>query len=264
MLKGRLTVMLFAAAIAIGGMGIFTTAMALDDPCENFNIQLIGVERDHGDVFNYLYVVGSGGLDISKISSLGYGIEGTLGVTETNFISVFEPGAGLPSDKWLEGIPQLQAVGITAQSYTETDPLVLSVSGTGGNVGTIAAHTIAGNKIETCFVEGPLIGLPADASVPAVKIVVLNGIDYCIDMDRQTGCPASPAHVYECANPENVLPQDPDFVLGSLSEEDPEGPVTPTIVMGEGSDPRCPVGKVAHNPCAWVTLADGTYGPICW
>jgi hypothetical protein len=34
--------------------------------------------------------------------------------------------------------------------------------------------------------------------------------------------------------------------------------------MGEGSDPRCPVGKVAHNPCQWVTIGGSAYGPICW
>lgn len=264
MLKKRLTILTCAVVIAIGGMGTLTTAMALDDPCSNFNIQLLGVERDHGDVFVYKYSVSGGDLDISKISSFGYGIDGQLAATETNFISVFEPGAGLPSDKWLEGIPQLQAIGITAQSYTETDPLSLYVSGTGGNVGTVSAHTIAGNKIETCFIEGPVTGLPVDATVPSVKIVNLNGDDYCIDMDPRTGCPVSPVNVYECANPSNVLSQDLNFVVGSNSSEDPEGPTTPTFIGDVNSDMRCPVGKAAHNPCQWVLLAGGAYGPICW
>jgi len=279
MLKKALTILFLAAVLTMSGLGLDTDAMAGDYhypddtitvpgdySCSNFNIQLIGVSRDHGEVFQYRYIVTGAEYPISKISLLEFGLEEALVATETEKIKVFPPGAGgLGNDNWLQGVPQLQVLDITAQSYTEANPLVVYVSGTGGNIGTVAAHTKAGRNSETCFIQGPVTGLPVDASVPSSKVVVLNGVEYCINIDPRTGCPYPEPIVYECTNPDNTLPLDPNFVIGSNADSgDVEGPTSPTFIGDINSDMRCPMGKAAHNPCQWVILSGSAYGPYCW
>jgi hypothetical protein len=269
MLKRTFTILLFVAGITIIGLGAFNVAKAVD--CNNFSIDLQSVVRDHGDVFKYNYIVDSNVMDIGKISLLNFGIDGSLILDPAlnPNISIHLPGEGSHADAWLEGVPQLQTLTIPAQSYTESDPLIIYISGTGGNVGTVAAHTKAGNKIETCFIEGPVIGLPVDVSIPSSKVVNLLGKDFCIDLDPRTGCPEPNPIVYVCGTDktkvENQLPIDANFVLGSSAASgDIDGPTTPTIVHGEGSDPRCPVSKVAHNPCQWDCIGGTCYGAYCY
>lgn len=266
MLKKTCAILLFVMGITTLGLGTFNEARA-DDPCFNFTITLDSVVRDHGDVFNYNYIVEGNGIPINKISILLFGIDGNLLVIPNENVTVLPPGDGASTDGWLEGIPQLQTLIINAQSYTESNPLIIQVSGSGGNIGDVAAHTKAGNKIETCFVDGPVIGLPVDASVPLQKRVVLTGVngpeEFCIDIDPRTGCPYPDSTPYNC-DTGIPLPLDEGFVLGSGEPGDPEVPTTPTIVYGEGSDPRCPVSKVAHNPCQWVCIGGTCYGAYCW
>ena len=265
MLKRTVTTLVCATVMCILGLGVFNEARAYEDPCNNFNFELISVERDHGDVFNYNYVVtGIAPLNISKLSFLSIGIDGNL-IIDPDAGKIGLPGEGSLVDGWLEGVPQLQVITITPQAVADSAPFTIPVSGTGGNVGTVAGYTKAGNKIETCFIEGPVTGLPVDASVPSSKVVNLLGKDFCIDLNPRTGCPDPNPVVYECADPDNVLEIDLDFKLGgSAAFGDPQGPTTPTIVMGEGSDPRCPVSKVAHNPCQCVCIGGTCYGAYCW
>ena len=288
MLKRTLTVLFFVTVFAIGGLGFGTDAMATGDysddmsedySCENFNIQLKKVLRVPGpeDVFRFKYKVTGADLPIYKMALLEFGIEGALDATETDHIKVFPPGeGGFGRDNWLEGVPQLQVLSRHfKKNKEESIRLVIEVAGTGGNIGTVAAHTKANNnesesgiKSETCFIEGPVPGLPADATVPATKQVVFNdevegemvNVEYCVDLDPRTGCPYPERLPYECANPENVLEPDADFVIGSNSENDSDGPSKPTWI-GDGN---CPVIKAAHNPCQWVLLSGRAYGPYCW
>jgi len=288
MLKRTTAILFFATVFAIGGLGIVTNAMATGDStgdmsedysCENFNIQLKNVLRVPGpeDIFRFKYKVTGADLPIYKMALLEFGIEGALVATETDHIKVFPPGeGGFGRDNWLEGIPQLQVLSRRFKKNKE-DPfwVVIEIAGTGGNVGTVAAHSKANNnesesgiKSEICFIPGPVPGLPADATVPATKQVVLNGeegnVEYCIDFDPRTGCPYSDRLPYECDDPEETLKLDSEFVIGSLSENDPDGPVTPTFIGDINSDMRCPVGKAAHNPCQWIILSGRAYGPYCW
>jgi hypothetical protein len=279
--KKTFTILLLVIGFAIMGLCISSDAKA-ENHCVNFNITLDSVARFGGDIFEYRYFVTSGAIDVSKISLFHLGIDANLveacPLPESECkVTVTPPGPGLNTDGWLEGVPQLQILSSPAQSNTEGDPMIIYVSGTGGNVGKIAAHTKQGRIVETCFVDGPVAGLPADASVPSSKVVNLNGVDYCIDLDPRTGCPVPNPTVYVCSlgpdtpsvDPPNPLPIDDDFVLGGNADGtdpngDPTGPTTPTIVMGEGSDPRCPVSKAAHNPCQWIIIGGTPYGEYCW
>jgi hypothetical protein len=240
---------------------------------------LDSVARYGGDIFEYRYFVTTKDISVDKISLFHLGIDANLveacpeeDETIECKVAVTPPGAGLTTDGWLGGVPQLQILSSPAQSHTAGEPMIVYVSGTGGNVGNVAAHTKQGRNVETCFVDGPVAGLPVDVSIPSSKIVNLLGMDFCIDLDPRTGCPEPNPIVYKCGTDKNVaanqLPIDLDFKLGGEPDgepnEDPYGQTTPTIVMGEGSDPRCPVSKVAHNPCQWVCVGGTCYGAYCY
>ena len=149
MFKKMCLIVLLVALISIFGAGTFKTANAQVCTGHDFIINLTGVERDNGDVFIYKYTVSTCDLDINKMSILNFAIDANLHVIETENVKVRPAGYGSLADGWLQGVPQLQVLTITAQSYTVSDPLVIKISGTNGSVGDIAAHTKAGNKIET-------------------------------------------------------------------------------------------------------------------
>lgn len=288
MFKNMLTVLLVIAVIIFIGLGVSNEAKAGDYTCKNFTITLKSVEGNSGNqIFNY--EITGAIVPINKISFFGLGINKNFGLTmlvENTDGSITttlpnEPGAG-SSDGWLAGVPQLQVVVGTPQTTAEASPVSISVSGIQIKQGLIAAYTKAGNKIESCFIDGPVlepVTLPIDVTVPATKQVSILGVDYCIDIDPLTGCPIDDI-VYICGtepkttetkddngNIISPLPYDDSFVIGSESSEynsTTSTPVNPTMIMGEGSDPRCPVAKAAHNPCQWVILSGRPYGPICW
>ena len=181
-------------------------------------------------------------------------------------------------------MPQLQTITSTPQTIAEATPLVISVSGEAGvREGLIAAYIKAGTNVSKCFIYGPVPpppcpDLPIDVTVPKTKQIALNDnlgntTDYCVDIDQRTGCPTDDV-VYICGRkgellfdesvpPQQIspLPFDESFEIGG---DEVGGAQTPTMIMGEGMDPRCPVAKAAHNPCQWVILSGRPYGPICW
>lgn len=260
------TILMAIAGITLIGFGAVTEASAYDDPCTQIIIESLGVERsaEYFNIWNYKFVVSSGTLDVSKLSLLSFGIDKAVMVDSSpNYISVQEPGQGAQADGWIEGVPQLQVITVPAQSYSEAEPLIIPVIGTSG-LGPIAGHIKSGKNEDTCILEGPIPGLFGQATVPKQKIVNLLGTDFCVDINSNTGCPDPNPVVYECDNPNNVLLPDPNAVVGSTSGGDPVGPTTPTIFMGEGSDPRCPIGKFGHNPCEWFYIGGTAYGEYCW
>lgn len=268
MYKKTLITLMAIAGITLIGFGAVNEARANDDPCEGIQITSIGVDRssEHFNVFNYKFTVSSGNVDVNKLSLLFFGVDSEVIVDDSpNYLSVSAPGAGggPQADYWLEGVPQLKVVTVPAQSYSEANPLIIPVIGTSA-LGFVAGHYKSGKGEESCFVEGPVPGLYGQATVPKQKIVNLLGTDFCVDINPNTGCPDPDPVVYECANPSNILPIDTDFVLGGTGGGDPVGPTSPTIVMGEGSDPRCPIGKVGHNPCEWFNIGGTLYGEYCW
>lgn len=276
MLKRTLTISFFATIFAIGGLGIVTNAMATfeypdpgDYSCKNFNITLENVARDHGDVFRYEYTVTSEKYPTYKWQTLEFGVEADLVVTETDDVEVFPPGQGGEGLlQWLKGVPQLQVLGIEPQEYTD-NLLIVKAAGTNGRIGKIAAHTKAFWRLsEICYIDGPVVSLvPVDASVPSSKKVVLsdadgeNNVEYCVDIDPHTGCPFPDNIPYLCSNPAKVLLPDDSFKIGGNEEG---GRKAPTFIGDINSDPRCTLGKAAHNPCQWILLSGRAYGPVCW
>jgi hypothetical protein len=272
MMKKAFTVLFFVAVFTIGGLGVITEAKAVE--CYNFNLVFQGASRVQGDIFEYSYVFllpqnGDGYLPVDKLSLLEFGIDENLVVHPiNNNPDVHLPGeGGKGSEHWLFGIPQLQVLTQSSQDLSNNKPFGIQVSGTGGNVGTVAVHTQAGKKLETCFIDGPVAGLPVDVSIPSSETVVLNDVEYCIDLNPRTGCPVANPVVYVCGtdpnDPANVLEIDANFVLGH-DTGDPDDLHPPTIIHGLGADPRCPISKAAHNPCQWIIIGGNAYGPACW
>lgn len=280
MFKKMLKIVLAVAGIALIGLGTINEAKAEtgiyegEFSCNNFKIKLISVVRD-GNEYNYNYVVLGGALPVSKISYLNLGIDeyfylsASAGGVPAGTLQ--EPGIG-GQDGWLAGVPQLQTMTFNPQEVTETDPLTITVTGDAGvHEGLIAVYAKAGNKVDYCFAYGPVPppscpDLPIDVTVPQTKqVALLRGsqvTDYCIDIDPRTGCPYQDAKPYICdTNPKEYLELDGNFKIGGTEEG---GPDKPTMIMGEGDDPRCPVVKAAHNPCQWIILTGRPYGPVCW
>jgi hypothetical protein len=285
MFKKMSTILLAVAGIALIGLGTINEAKAETGiydggySCNNFDFNLVSVVRD-GDEYKYNYVLRRDNLSLSKISYFSLGIDEyfvlSASVDGIPVGTINVPGIG-GLDGWLAGVPQLQTFSTTPQNISEAKPLTISVSGDAGvREGLIAAYTKAGSKIEKCFIFGPVPppscpDLPIDVTVPATKHVALNNntgdiFEYCIDIDQMTGCPYPDAVPYVCGtDPKVYLDYDGDFVLGSSADNgDDTGPTTPTMIMGEGMDPRCPITKAAHNPCQWIILSGRPYGPVCW
>jgi len=218
-------------------------------------------------------VVSSGALSKSKISYLNFGVDEYFSVSVIPPSYVSPPGEG-GQDNWLAGVPQLQTIISNPQEITLENPFKITISGDAGvHEGLIAVYTKAGNKLDYCFAYGPVPppscpDLPIDVTVPKTKqVALLRGsqvTEYCIDIDPTTGCPYPDSVPYNCVTKE-PLSYDGNFKLGSNADSgDLEGPDKPTMIMGEGMDPRCPVVKAAHNPCQWVLLSGRAYGPVCW
>jgi hypothetical protein len=141
-------------------------------------------------------------------------------------------------------------------------------------------------KVESCAValRGPGISLPPYAALPSftrisVDIPGQSLVDYCVEIDGRTGCPdpvdpgiflcdcvdSNPLNYREeCVYVEGELPpdrlvRDEFFTIGSGEDQ-----AALLICQAPGVDPRCPICKVGHNPCTWITLGGVPFGPICW
>lgn len=296
MFKKMLTILLAVTAISLIGLGSINVAKAQvgvyigDHACGDLSFDLKSVTPNADGGYDFSYELAPGSLQaLKKLSYFSLGIDGNfvleMSVNGTVESIPFEPGAG-NSDGWLEGVPQLQTITSTPQTIAEATPLVISVSGEAGvREGLIAAYIKAGTNVSKCFIYGPVPpppcpDLPIDITLPKTKQIALNdnlgnSMDYCIEIDPRTGCPANDI-VYRCdLGPDgeseegdpwlSPLTWDVSFVLGSTDPDaDPVGPTGLTMIMGEGMDPRCPIAKAAHNPCQWVILSGRPYGPICW
>ena len=284
MCKRILSIFFAVAGVAIIGLGAVNEAGAggssinVNDNCQNILFELTGVEDNGNGSFNFNYVLKNGLVDVSNLSYLSVGIDRHFDVFDKEGDPI-PLGAG-NSDDWLKGVP-LKTLTITPQSTSSATPFTITVSGAEAVKGEVFAYTKAGRKIEGCVIEGPVLpctppDLPYDVTVPSTKQVALNDnqgniTDYCIDIDQRTGCPVDEV-VYICGTVPKTkvitdssgtqispLPLDESFKIGGN-----EGAEYPTMIMGEGSDPRCPVAKAAHNPCQWVILSGRPYGPVCW
>jgi hypothetical protein len=276
MCKRILTNLFAVASVAVIGLAAVNEAKAapttikVNEVCKNILFDVDGPTPNDSGGFDFTYTLKSGTVDVQNLSYLSLGIDRRYTVGSEDPVL----GEG-NSDGWLTGAP-LKTITITPQDIIGTE-FTISVSGDDVYKGELFAYTKAGRTIESCVIEGPGFqpppcpGLPIDVTVPKTKIVALNdnmgGIfEYCIDIDTSTGCPYPDAVPYECGtSPKKYLDFDDDFVIGSSADNgDTTGPTYPTMIMGEGMDPRCPVAKAAHNPCQWVILSGRPYGPVCW
>jgi len=260
MIKKRY-LMIFAIAIAIFATFAPPKAIAGTVCDGDFRIELDSIRPGSygGHIFKYL--VSGGILPVSKFSILEFAIDASLIVDTDHYpkVSQHAPGDG-GQNGWLKDCPQVSVVTITPQANTGIIPVEYEVFSSGGQDGPTGLWTKAGKQIDTCVIDGPVPGLSPYTSCPEHKVVQLAGIDYCIEMNPATCCPdpLNPV-IYECNNPSNILIKDVDFKVGTDGNEE-----APTIIQGFNDDPRCPVGKIGHNPCEWITLSGWPYGPICW
>jgi len=275
MCKRILTIFLAVAGITIIGLGVINEAKAgttinVKEVCENITFDVVGPVKNEGGGFDYTYTLVSGQVDVANLSYISLGFDRSVTITTADL----ELGDG-NSDGWLYGVP-LKTLEILPQEILGNK---FTINATGEEKGEVFAYIKAGRNIESCVIEGPGVpppcpGLPIDVTVPLTKIVALNNnsggiFEYCIDIDPRTGCPFPESVPYECELDEEgervYLDPDEDFVLGSSQANgDDIGPTTPTMIMGEGMDPRCPIAKAAHNPCQWIILTGKVYGPVCW
>lgn len=270
MCKKMLIIFWAVAGIALIGLGAINEARAggpsieVNVECKNIHYELEswGSNADGGFDFNYKLIDGL--IDVQNLSYISFGFD-------RNFTLNPDPelGAG-NSDDWLYGVP-LKSYTLTPQDIIG-DAFTIKVSGAEAIKGEVFAYTKAGRTVESCIIEGPVLkppppDLPIDVTVPATKQIALNDtqgniFEYCVDIDQRTGCPYPESIPYKCgSDPRVYLPFDGSFKIGG---NEPGGPEAPTMIMGEGSDPRCPVAKAAHNPCQWVLLSGRAYGPYCW
>lgn len=212
-----------------------------------------------GIIFRYL--VTSGSIDVSKISLLEFAIDGSFMVQETGYpqVSWHVPGEG-GQNGWCADVPAVGVVSITPQPNQGIAPVEFEVLGATGSNGSVGVWTKSGKTIDTCMVDGPVPGLSPYTSCPPHKIVNLVGVDYCIDLDPQTCCPdRTDPVVHRCDDSSVLLSKDDSFKLGQEGSEE-----AANIFQGLNDDPRCPMGKVGHNPCQWVYLGKDPFGPVCW
>jgi hypothetical protein len=265
MCKRMLTILLAFTGITLIGLGAISEAVAgpstikVKELCENITFDVVGPVKNEAGGFDYTYTLNSGKIDVQNVSYVSLGFDRSVTITNAALVL----GAG-NSDGWLSGAP--------LKTYTVEPQEVLThsfvINAVGEEKGEVFAYVKAGRDIESCVIEGPGVpppcpGLPIDVTVPLTKQVSLNGVDYCIDIDPRTGCPYPDSVPYNCVTKLPLL-FDGDFVLGNSTTDTNGAPTTPTMIMGEGSDPRCPVAKAAHNPCQWIILTGRPYGPICW
>jgi len=283
MCKRILTIVLAVTGITLIGLGAANESGAgpsidVKEICENITVDVVGpVKNETTGGFDYTYTLNSGLVDVQNVSYVSLGFDRS--VTLTNAALVLGDGN---SDGWLYGAP--------LKTYTITPQEVLShtftINAEGKEKGEVFAYIKAGRKIESCVIDGPGVpppcpGLPIDITVPAIKLVSLNDritgtvTDYCIDIDPYTGCPVDDVFylcdedktqkIYDDAGRQiSPLTRDEDFVIGNNTTDTHGEPTTPTMLMGEGTDPRCPIAKAAHNPCQWIILTGKAYGPVCW
>jgi len=271
MCRKMLIIFLAVAGISLIGLGAINEARAggqsikVNVECKNVLFELIswGKNGDGGFDFNYKLIDGLN--YVQNLSYISLGFDGSFTLDPDQVL-----GAG-NSDGWLYGVP-LKSYTITPQDIIG-DQFKITVSGAEATKGEVFAYTKAGRTIESCIIEGPVLpcpppDLPFDVTVPGTKQIALNDpqgniYEYCVDIDQRTGCPYPNSIPYECgsSDPRVYLPFDASFKIGG---DEPGGPDTPTMIMGEGSDPRCPITKAAHNPCQWVILSGRAYGPYCW
>jgi len=165
-------------------------------------------------------------------------------------------------------IPQACVGIVTAFVDQSGDPLALVVTGNGGQVGAIGAHTKSGKSNDFCQGEGPSRGLASFVSVLDFKRIEIFGIEFCIPIEPN-GCPdPGLTEIDDCAGDGGIdpLPLNADFVIGDPTEADPDlgGTAVLQINQGTGADPNCALSQVSHNPCTWITIGGRAYGPICF
>jgi hypothetical protein len=145
------------------------------------------------------------------------------------------------------------------------------VTGAGGNIDLIGVHTQANTKTKydddynraqngTCIIDGPTKGLPAYVSI-VKKRVEIRGTEFCIDIDRRTGCPPPDTAPQNCATGEPV-PLDSTFTISSSAV----GSHSLKYNQGTDGDPACPVGKIVGSSpdCQWITIGGDAFGPFCF
>jgi len=254
--------MMFAMAIAV--FAIFTAPKIVVGACNDFTITFDSVRPGLKGGFIYKYLVADGTKLSSKLSFIEFAIDASLFVdTSDPKIAQSLPGGG-GQNGWLKDCPQVSVVTVTPQANQGIIPVEFEVFGSGGQIDDNGLLTKSGNSVDTCVIDGATPGLSPYTSCPEVKKMQLyNGtelVDYCIQIDPRTCCP-DPINpfIYECDNTSNVLTKDEAFRLGSEGSEE-----KPIIIQGFNDDPRCPLGKVEHNPCGWVTLSGVPYGPVCY
>jgi hypothetical protein len=145
-------------------------------------------------------------------------------------------------------------------SYPTVD---ICVAGAGRNVDLIGVHTQSSTKHAkkgTCIIDGPTKGLPNFVSI-VKKRVEIKGTEFCIDIDRRTGCPPQDTAPKNC-DTGAPLPVDSTFTISSNAS----GSHSLKYNQGTDGNPSCPIGKIVGGSpgCEWITIEGTPYGPICY
>jgi len=244
---------------------------AKGQPCDGSG-GVIPCECNTGDYFvkflgiingRFAYDVIANALALNKLNHVEFTLERGLTASGQG-INQSGPGeGGIGSFSFAKNVAQVSVATATPQFGQAIAPILLTVAGAGSGAASVGVHIKAGNRESFCKnLDGPTIGLPAGAVVPANQVINLGGVDYCVALNPNTGCPKPNSAPCECGTM-NCLALDDTLQITSVGQG---GSDVFKFFTTTSSDQRCPIGKLSAglNSCQWITLGGVPYGPICF
>lgn len=200
---------------------------------------------------------------VSEITSVDLALDKDVNVIVSEGLHYSEPcegglgdlkwGEGMCEQRILTGTPQLDPQGNFTFQFEVT-------TGAEGK-GAVNVNATKGRN-GVCSITVPIETLPSYVSVPSQKCVEIGGVEYCVDIDPNTGCPDPETAFFYCKDDPDKTPIPVDDTFQIVSDG-----ITHGLVNNQGTtgDPRCPIGLIVGGSpgCGWITLFGNAYR-VCW